>query len=407
MITSVTIEGFKSFGSPAIHISLGRLNFIVGANASGKTNFVSALKFLRLSLLHGLEHTVNNEFGGCRETRNRLLRERGEQKPCCLGIRLGNLALKFSTAENRVYTLESASYSIKADLRSDDSNPVVVAENFEAKISDAEGAQLAYKLDRDSEQVVIFDPTHPTTPNRTELVQPEERARLSVASGYFGRPAILFRELVSRWNFFNISSQSAREPAREIPGVELGGHGENLAAVLHEIEKNNGHGVLKQILDSLRGAVPQVQQIKTVRSDLEGKWSFQIVEERIRGLNPASISDGTIRLLTLLVAAHWAAKDSSLLVIEEPENNLHPQLNEQLVATFRAISDERQIIITTHNPGFLDYIEPRELLLCERDKDSTFTRMTPASSKENIDLFRRKYSLGELWVQGVLGGIPE
>jgi len=68
MIASVSIEGFKSFGSPAKPIALGPLNFIVGANASGKTNFVSALKFLQSALLHGLDHTVNNEFNGCRET---------------------------------------------------------------------------------------------------------------------------------------------------------------------------------------------------------------------------------------------------------------------------------------------------------------------------------------------------
>jgi len=82
MIAGVTIEGFKSFGSPATPVSLGPLNFLVGANACGKTNFVSALQFLRSSLLHGLDHRVNNEFNGGREVRNRILRERGEQRPC-------------------------------------------------------------------------------------------------------------------------------------------------------------------------------------------------------------------------------------------------------------------------------------------------------------------------------------
>src|SRR5439155_1822091 len=74
MIASATIEGFKSFGSPGTPVLLGPLNFIVGANGCGKTNFVSALQFIRLSLLHGLDHTVNNEFSGCREVRNRVLR---------------------------------------------------------------------------------------------------------------------------------------------------------------------------------------------------------------------------------------------------------------------------------------------------------------------------------------------
>lgn len=88
MITSVTIEGFKSFGSPAMSIPLGNLNFIVGANACGKTNFVSALKFIYLSILHGVDYTVNNEFNGCKEVRNRVLRERSESRPCRIALRL-------------------------------------------------------------------------------------------------------------------------------------------------------------------------------------------------------------------------------------------------------------------------------------------------------------------------------
>jgi predicted ATPase len=156
----------------------------------------------------------------------------------------------------------------------------------------------------------------------------------------------------------------------------------------------------------LRGAVSRVKEIKPLRTEVEGKWTFQIVEDRIRALSPASISDGTIRLLTLLVATCWSARNSSLLVIEEPENNLHPHLCEQLVALFRTTSETRQVIVTTHNPGFLDYLEPNELLLCERDEETTFTQLIPAANRENVDLFRLKYTLGDLWVQGMLGGIP-
>lgn len=406
MITSVTIEGFKSFGSPGSPVMLGPLNFIVGANASGKTNFVSALKFLQLSLLHGLDHTVNNEFNGCRETRNRVLRERGEQRPVCISVRLQTPGLVFKTPDGHAFTMGTVSYTLRADLRSDDSNPVVLSENFEAMLTAGDGSTSTYTLQREPTSVRIHDPTNSTAPDREEVVHPQESSHLTVATGYFGLPALLFRELVSGWTFFSLNPEIARQSAREIPGVELGSHGENLAAVLHEIEKRNGQGAMKTILNSLRGAVPRVKEIKPLHTGVEGKWTFQIVEERIRALNPASISDGTIRLLTLLVATYWSARNSTLLVIEEPENNLHPHLCEQLVATFRAASEDRQVVITTHSPGFLDYLEPDELLLCERDEETTFTHLLPASSRENIDIFRRRFSLGELWVQGALGGIP-
>ena len=52
MITELSIEGFKSFGSPAETIELGPLNFVVGANASGKSNLLGALRFLQNAVAH-------------------------------------------------------------------------------------------------------------------------------------------------------------------------------------------------------------------------------------------------------------------------------------------------------------------------------------------------------------------
>lgn len=407
MISSVNIEGFKSFGSPLVSVPLGKLNFIVGANACGKTNFVSALKLIRLSMLHGLDYTVNNEFNGCREVRNRVLRERNEPRPCTVAIRLIEPGIEFDGPAPTAlrYRMVSASYELKVDLRSDDANPTVLSEAFRAELATGSGATVTYTLDRDANGVRVSDPTNPEKPERHEVVPPQESARLAVANAYFGLPALWFREQVVGWNFFNISSEIARLSSREVPGVELGSHGENLAAVLHEIEKANGDGCMKLILDALRGSVPRIKEIKPLRMEFDGKWTFQIVEESIGALMPASISDGTIRLLALLVAICWSARKSSLLVIEEPENNLHPHLCEQLVAMFRAVSEEHQIIITTHSANFLDYLEPDELLLCERDDETT--RLVRASDRENINVFRRKYTIGELWIQGQLGGIPE
>jgi hypothetical protein len=90
MITSVTIEGFKSFGSPAKPVILGPLNFIVGANASGKTNFVSALRFLHLAMTDGLERAVSRpEFGGPWGIRNHMLfSKKNNKKPLALAIRV-------------------------------------------------------------------------------------------------------------------------------------------------------------------------------------------------------------------------------------------------------------------------------------------------------------------------------
>jgi predicted ATPase len=325
-----------------------------------------------------------------------------------IAVRLKEPNIHFETPApaSRGYQMTSAYYEFEADLRSDDMVPSVLSEAFRAELLADDGSTAVYTLDRDATGVRVTDPTNPEKSERHELVPPQERAHLAIANAYFGLPALWFRELVAGWNFFNISSEAARLSSRELPGVELGSHGENLGAVLHEIERSNGDGCMKTILGALRGAVPRIKEIKALRTEVEGKWTFQIVEERIRSLTPASISDGTIRLLALLVATCWSARKSSLLVMEEPENNLHPHLCEQLVAMFRAVAEEHQIIITTHSANFLDYLQPDELLLCECDDETTFTRLVRASDRENIDVFRRNYTIGELWLQGELGGIP-
>ena len=130
-----------------------------------------------------------------------------------------------------------------------------------------------------------------------------------------------------------------------------------------------------------------------------------MLEDRIRGaINPASVSDGTIRLLALLVITTWGVKRSSLIAIEEPENGLHPHLSEHIVTVLRTASERRQILITTHNPSLLDYMNPDEVVMC--DKAEGFTRVKRASDIAEIERFRQHFSLGELWVQGTLGGIP-
>jgi predicted ATPase len=91
--------------------------------------------------------------------------------------------------------------------------------------------------------------------------------------------------------------------------MNLGESGENLAAILHRLEKHDGaKGALAEIVRGLQGVVPGFKGLRTKLLEVEGKWTFQILEDRMRGaINPRSVSDGTIRLLALMVIAHWSA----------------------------------------------------------------------------------------------------
>ena len=87
MITELQVENFKSFGSDMRPLFLRPLNFVVGANASGKTNLLSALRFLKIALLQNVEIAVG-EFEGPGEVRNKIQRERKETKPVRLRLKV-------------------------------------------------------------------------------------------------------------------------------------------------------------------------------------------------------------------------------------------------------------------------------------------------------------------------------
>lgn len=406
MITELQVENFKSFGSATIPLRLRPLNFLVGANAAGKTNLISALRFLKIALLQNVEIAVG-EFEGPAEVRNKIQRERKETKPVRLrlkvdGARLGNFHLGKGAARHA----RSFNYLVEIDVRSNEEEPLVLREQLAAEFGDESGRVLRYRMLRSQNQVTIEDAVFGHSPPGPIPVAPQDASRLTAGTGFFSPPLVLFRNYIEGWSFFNISPAVARLPCKEVPELALGEAGEHLAAILHKLEKQNGErGSLEQIVAGLRGAVPGFKSVRTKPLEVEGKWTFQVVEDRIRGaINPRSVSDGTIRLLAMMVIAHWSARRSTLLAIEEPENGLHPHLSRHIVELLRTASETRQVLVTTHHPDFLDELEPEEVILC--DKQEGFTVVRHASEVTEIKSFRKHFRLGELWVQGTLGGIP-
>ena len=406
MITELSIENFKSFGPSTGPLHLTNLNCVVGANASGKTNLMSALRFLKIALLQNVDIAVA-EFEGISEVRNKIQRERKEVKPLRISVRVDASKLgKIRHGATGGRRAREFFYKVEMDLRAADEVPVILKEELRAQYPGDDGRMLMFQMTRTKESVTIKDPVFGHAPKDAFPIPAQDSTRLAAGTGFFSIPLAQFRNYVEGWSFFNISPDVARRPCKEVPDLNLGASGEYLAAILHKLEKqNNGHVSLEQVSSGLRGAVPGFKGIRTKLLEVGGNWTFQVIEDRIRGaINPLSVSDGTIRLIALMVVAHWSAPRSTLLAIEEPENGLHPHLSKHVIDLLRTASMTRQVIMTTHNPTFLDELSPDEVLLC--DKVDGFTKVRHASDVQDIDGFRRHFRLGELWEQGTLGGIP-
>ncbi|MCZ0954719.1 MAG: AAA family ATPase, partial [Rhodospirillaceae bacterium] len=114
------------------------------------------------------------------------------------------------------------------------------------------------------------------------------------------------------------------------------------------------------------------------------------------------LSDGTLRYICLLaVLCH--PDPPPLVCLEEPELGLHPDLLPGLADLLREASERTQLIVTTHSDVLVDKLtdEPDSVVICEKLDGQTQLRRLDS---DDLNHWLDRYSLGELWTKGELGG---
>lgn len=117
---------------------------------------------------------------------------------------------------------------------------------------------------------------------------------------------------------------------------------------------------------------------------------------------PNQLSEGTLRFLwisTLLLSPELPGR----LLLDEPEISLHPELLKLLAALLQDASARSAIVVATHSPDLIRWLEPEEVLVA--DKEDGATRFTWADQM-NLDEWLDEYTLRDLWLMGNLGGRP-
>lgn len=127
----------------------------------------------------------------------------------------------------------------------------------------------------------------------------------------------------------------------------------------------------------------------------------------------ADISDGTLRILTFLVAL-YQVDTPDLIYFEEPENGVHPWLLHKMMELLNLVSTEGivgkpvQVLITTHSPVLLNYVKPKQVRAVELDgAGKTQVHALPTeSARFQAAMEAYDGELGELWFTNFLGGNP-
>ena len=215
-------------------------------------------------------------------------------------------------------------------------------------------------------------------PALTWLQQQYEQIRL-YRNWSFGPGALLRRE------------QSAHGRADA-----LGDGGENLALVLSRIRTR----VKPELLSALNKLYDGIQGFDLV---IDGGNVLLFVEEKGGRQIPATrLSDGTLRYLCLL-AILLHPDPPPLIALEEPELGLHPDVIPTVAELLVAASKRTQLVVTTHSRMLVDALagDPSAIVVCEKEAGESRLERLDSSA---LEAWLERYSLGELWSMGELGG---
>ncbi|MBU7005474.1 AAA family ATPase [Phosphitispora fastidiosa] len=211
-----------------------------------------------------------------------------------------------------------------------------------------------------------------------------------------------FRRLIEGWHVSDFHVQAARASADAGYAEHLSPTGENLPLVAQFMYQHYPEK-FKQILRKMEYRVPGIKSVEAVETP-DGRIVLRFQDGSFKDPFVARyVSDGTIKMFAYLLLLN-DPKPHPLLCIEEPENQLHPELLFELAEEFRAYTRAGgQVFISTHSPDFVNGVELNELFWLT--KSDGYSEVKRASDDELLRNLVVEGDLpGALWKQGFFEG---
>lgn len=363
IVSRLILKNWRNFQK--VDIALGNRVFLVGPNASGKSNFLDAFRFLRDTAKPG---------GGLQK----VVRDRGGiSKMRCLAAR------QYPDIELEVYLAES----------SDQEPAWTYAVGIKQQVRGHHLPKVGYERVTRGNKTLVDRPddndrSDPSRLTQTHLEQISANQNFREIQKFF--EAITYSHMIP---------QLLRHPdAFTGPGIPGDPYGRSFLETVALTPVKTRQARLRKIERALSKAVPQLKHL-TDTKDKAGIPHLETIYEhwRPKGARQREdqFSDGTLRLLGLL----WSLLESdSLLLLEEPELSLNSGIVSKLPALMYRLQRQkkRQIILSTHSSDLLldKGIGGEEVLLLKPSREGT--EVVPASSMKEIrDLLEGGLSVGE------------
>lgn len=186
----------------------------------------------------------------------------------------------------------------------------------------------------------------------TQQLRDTDSMLASIADPQRAPEMLAVREAMRGWRFYDQFRTDAESPARAAQvgtwTPVLHHDGSNLAAALQTIAEIRSDGALgAAVEDAFPGSVLSI-------ADREGRFELQLGQPGLlRPLSAAELSDGTLRYL-LWVAALLTPQPPQLMVLNEPENSLHPDLLPALGRLIAGAAERTQVVVVSHAPVLIE-----------------------------------------------------
>jgi predicted ATPase len=417
LFKSLGIHNILSYGDAPVEIELKPLNVLIGPNGSGKSNFIECFRLLKAAP-SDLSQPIS-EGGGIGSW---LWKGSSEVLTATLFVSLqydDDAANKLNSPFASKLSLHERDHQIS--FTSVQERIGIIDEQISS--SDFLGKQGTVYEYRDKQPYLRVVTANDITEDDsietmlTRIVDDAELKKVDVKSLKRDQSIISQRndpdvypvlhflaEQYSKIHIYADTNFGRSAPARKLQNADLDykylfEDASNLALVINDLQ--NRPAVMRDIVDRLKLFYPRVRNIITRVSF--GTVQIFLEEEGLHQTIPATrISDGTLKYLCLLVIL-CHPEPPPLICIEEPEVGMHPDMIRSIAQLLIEASQRTQIVITTHSDLLVSALSevPESIIVCERD--DTGTKLKRLESEKMKDWLER-YSLGELWLKGEIGG---
>jgi predicted ATPase len=365
MLKELRVQGFKSLKDTEVHLS--NLNVLIGANGSGKSNFISLFKFLQQLSTRNLQLYVGKQGG----------------------------------ADNLLYfgAKKTKSLSIRLDFEKN---------SYCANLIPNVSGGLIFKDESAVGPTRFNDFTVRLGEGHKESKLQEDIDSFKSTTGYTGITEYVLKNL-SSWQLYHFhdtgEASGMKLPSAISNNDYLLPDASNLAPFLFWLQSQHPE-YYQRIVRTIRLAAPFFDEF-VLRLDPFGgntislEWK-EVGSEKI--FEPAALSDGTLRFIclsTLLLQPEFCMP--SIIIIDEPELGLHPYAISILAGLLQKASVKKQVIVSTQSVPLVNQFQPGDLLIVEKHAgESIITRL----NLDDLEVWMEEYGLGELWEKNKLGARP-